>query len=179
MTAEYVRIAHVHRPENSPNPWFVDNLGSINMDGTNAPERRISSNFYSVPLTKASKMVDPVPYPGRPCPLLSLGERIDGERWGIAKHNEWRSNLPAYLADRKSSCPWTVLAIFVARRTPLADKKKECPQDTVSNALEERFDDSLLQFWRKMISFEKIYSNKLFSDFDYNIYSQNPPTPFK
>ena len=80
----------------------VIELGKIDEDGT-SPEKRISSNFLTVPLKRASDQTAPYYYPRRPkAPLLKMGPAATGRKWGIDYHDDWMSNFFVMLTTIKS-----------------------------------------------------------------------------
>lgn len=133
----------------------VTELGKIDEAGTH-PEKRISSNFLTVPLKKASNQATPFYYPSRPkFPLFKMGLAATGKQWGISFHDNWMSNFLAILTTIKGSTPSLDLAVFVCRDSAIDDGAVD-----ISSALEEqlkkRFTKDLAVFWIQRIEKEKV-----------------------
>lgn len=132
----------------------VAELGKIDDGGTH-PEKRISSNFLTVPLKKASNQSQPFYYPSRPkCPLFKMGLTATGKQWGLSFHDDWKSNFLTIQSTIKGSTPSLDLAVFVCR---------DCAIDgapDIFSALEvqlqKKFTGSLADFWLQRITKEKI-----------------------
>jgi hypothetical protein len=134
----------------------VSELGKIDRIGKD-PEKRISSNFLTVPLKTASEHAAPFFYPKRPAtPLMGLGESATGLKWGIDYYNEWHNNLPKLLSDIKQSSPFTDLAVFIFRDTFLEDDNNDYVT-VLSEALKNRFTEGLCRFWSERIEKEKMF----------------------
>ncbi len=83
-----------------------------------SPDKRIGSNFFTVPLKKASQGAAPLDYPNRKHgPLLVLGPLRADSNWCIRRHPDWLETLRQMLAERNSRTPFTDLAIFMFRTT--------------------------------------------------------------
>lgn len=124
----------------------VTELGKIEDAGTH-PEKRISSNFLTVPLKKASNQTTPYYYPNRPKhPLFKMGLAATGKQWGISLHDNWMLNFLAILTTIKGSTPLLDLAVFVCRDCVIDDVTTD-----IFTALEEqlnkRFTKKLAEFW--------------------------------
>lgn len=133
----------------------VSELGKIDCTAKD-PEKRISSNFLTVPLKKASEQSDPYFYPKRPsAPLIKLGQSATGLKWGIEYHQDWSSNLPKFLSEIKEPTPFTDLAVFVMRDTTIRTGAKNYA-DALAVAIKERFSSELSQFWIERIEKEKV-----------------------
>lgn len=132
----------------------VTKLGEI-ADKKAHPEKRISSNFLTVPLKKASNQSEPFYYPSRPkCPLFKMGFTATGKQWGLGLHDDWKSSFVTIQSTIKGSTPSLDLAVFVCR---------DCAIDDVADIflalevqLQKKFTDSLADFWLQRISKEKI-----------------------
>jgi len=136
----------------------VTELGKIDYTGQ-APEKRISSNFLTVPLKKATEQMEPYFYPRRPpTPMIKLGNVATGLKWGIELHQDWSDSLPKLLSEIKDSTPFTDLAIYVMRDTPLNNKAEDYI-DALSTALNERFNPQLAKFWIQRIEREKVLAH--------------------
>ncbi len=154
LTKEYYRLVSV-RVIGNKKIWSVYDLGRVTCNGTD-PSKRISSNFLTVPLKKASQRSLLVKYPNRPCPLLVLGPQPGIGNWGIGPYIDWSKNLPIFLSERISRSPFTDLAVFVLRDadfTPCANLP-----DTLELLLSDRFSKYLESFWSKQISRELKYN---------------------
>lgn len=81
-----------------------------------SPDKRIGSNFFTVPLKKASQSATPIHYPNRKHgPLLVLGSLRADSKWCIRRHPKWLQTLRKMLADRNTRTPFTDLAIYMFR----------------------------------------------------------------
>jgi hypothetical protein len=110
---EFVRLAVLER--NQDQLKQVTEFGKIDINGT-IPEQRISSNFFSVPVKKASTRTDAALYPNRPkAPVLSMGVFATGKPWGVTLYEKWQTNLPKLLSEIRYSTPNIDLAIFAVR----------------------------------------------------------------
>ncbi len=146
----------------------VSELGKIDHSG-NDPEKRISSNFLTVPLKTASEHATPFFYPKRPAtPLMGLGESATGLKWGIDYYNEWHNNLPKLLSDIKQSSPFTDLAVFVFRDTILKDDNNDYVT-VLSEARKNRFTEGFSRFWSERIEKEKMFVRHIQAPFS-NVY---------
>jgi hypothetical protein len=132
-------------------------LGKVETGGT-APEKRISSNFLTVPLKKASEAAKVHNYPNRPAPLLKMGMAATGVKWGVDYHNDWRTNLPKFLSETKGSTPFSDLAIFVCRNEKVP-KSAQNYREALAIVLKEKFSEDLAEFWSKRIEAEKVFMN--------------------
>jgi hypothetical protein len=138
----------------------VSELGKIDHAGKD-PEKRISSNFLTVPLKKASEHSTPYSYPKRPAtPLMKLGQAATGQKWGIDYYDGWQTNLPALLADIKQSSPFTDLAIFVFRDT-LFDAGIGDYLAALATVISNRFSKELAEFWIERIEKEKLFAKHI------------------
>jgi hypothetical protein len=135
----------------------VTELGKIDRESKH-PEKRISSNFLTVPLKKASDNSTPYSYPKRPAtPLMSLGQAATGQKWGIDHFNGWRTNMPIFLSDVKQSSPFTDLAIFIFRDT-LFDIVSTNYISAFISVIGKRFTNELTEFWIERIEKEKLFA---------------------
>lgn len=130
-------------------------LGKVEKGG-NPPEKRISSNFLTVSVKKASESTKSVAYPNRPAPLLKMGKTATDTKWGIDYHDDWEKNILTFLADTKSKSPFTDLAVFVFRDTPIPKAHNDL-RAALSSALKNRFSDDLAKFWSQRLNAEKIF----------------------
>lgn len=132
----------------------VTELGKIEENGTH-PEKRISSNFLTVPLKKASNQTAPFYYPSRPkYPLFKMGFVATGKKWGVSFHENWNSNLLMILTTIKGSTPLLDLAAFVCRDCTLDDEAGDL-FSVLEEQLRKRFTRSLADFWIDRIQKEK------------------------
>jgi len=135
----------------------VSELGKIDRESTH-PEKRISSNFLTVPLKKASDHSTPYSYPKRPAtPLMKLGQAATGQKWGIDHSDGWRTNLPIFLSDVKQSSPFTDLAIFIFRDT-LFEIGSVDYITALTTVIDKRFTKELMEFWIEQIGKEKLFA---------------------
>lgn len=131
--------------------WSVINLGLLERDGID-PVKRISSNFLTVPLKKASQRTSAIPYPQRPRPLLNLGYSQGLGSWGIGPHPDWDKNIPIFLSERITRWPFTDLAVFVLRDSEF--KRKSKLSETIEELLATRFSSQLATYWFKQVQIE-------------------------
>jgi hypothetical protein len=135
----------------------VSELGKIDR-ASKHPEKRISSNFLTVPLKKGSDHSTPYYYPKRPAtPLMKLGQAATGQKWGIEHSDEWKLNLPIFLSDVKYSSPFTDLAIFIFRDTSFGDDSIDY-SDMLTAAMGMRFTNELSEFWHERIEKERLFA---------------------
>ncbi|MHA4811744.1 hypothetical protein ACX0G9_26845 [Flavitalea flava] len=145
-------------------PYQVYELGKIAKDGT-MPEKRISSNFLTVPLKNASKQAAPYYYPKRPAPLMNLGQAASGVKWGIVRHTDWAKNLPRFFSEITGSTFFTDLAVFVVRDMPIPDSHAKNCIDALTILLGKKFSAELSEFWIDKIKKEHILARHLASPF--------------
>lgn len=153
MALEYSNLATFHHGSDGTNRSFFV-LGHVELDKTE-PERRISSNFYTVPLKKASESLTPCPYPKRPAPILFLGKCDNKSSWGIDYHPDWKTDLPLFLCDIKSSAHFTDLAIVVLRYRQLQSVENGLFA-ALSEGLRIKYTESLSAYLIDKIRSEKI-----------------------
>jgi hypothetical protein len=157
MELEFVRLVKLHSPTNSTIRQ-VSILGEIDENG-NTPEKRISSNFFTVPLKKASQISSEFVYPHRPSPVFKMGELSTGLSWGIDYFDEWDKNLPKLLSDTKSRTPFIDLSLFVFRCSEIPSNSKDL-WPVLFELIRKRFSNRLSGFWCKRISSEKVFWQK-------------------
>lgn len=145
-------------------PYQVYELGKVAKGGT-TPEKRISSNFFTVPLKKASEQLAPYHYPKRPVPLMNLGQAATGVKWGISRHANWEANLPRFFSEITGSTFFTDLAVFVARDTPIPDPQAKNCVDALAASLEKKFPTDLFEFWMDRIRKEQVLTRHLANPF--------------
>lgn len=178
---EFTRLVLVG---NTPNGiQQVIELGKIDEAGT-PPEKRISSNFLTVPLKKASTQAAPYYYPSRPkAPLFKMGIAATGAQWGISYHDNWKSNFLLMLSSIKGSTPLLDLAVFVCRDSTLNDEAVDL-FSALEAQLKKRFTKNMADFWVLQIEKEKVLARcvgALFTDHheQFANFYQHPPTPVK
>lgn len=133
----------------------VTELGKIEEAGIH-PEKRISSNFLTVPLKKASNQATPFYYPSRPKhPLFKMGRAATGKQWGLSFHDHWMANFLAILTTIKGSTPSLDLAIFVCRDCAIDDGANDI-FSALEEQLKKRFTRNLADFWIQRIEKEKV-----------------------
>lgn len=153
VEVEFARLVQLHDGKKGEKRQ-VAVLGKIHVGGK-SPDKRISSNFFTVPLKKASQSSKPYLYPNRPAPVLKMGQHSTGISWGLDKYDDWQSNLSKLLMDFKSNTPFTDLAIFVLR-----DNEFQNPSDVMKElgeGLKLRFGEELSRFWNTRIGKEIVF----------------------
>lgn len=168
IVLEFVRLVLL-KPSKTGKTRQVYILGKIENDGT-PPEKRISSNFLTVPLKEASQASKAFLYPRRPpAPVLKMGPVATGLPWGIGYSDSWQESLPKILSETKSNSPFTDLAIFILRDSTF---KSENPNfiDCLIENLGNRFTEGLVSFWAKRIKAEKTFAKHTSSP-----YQSSPP----
>lgn len=133
----------------------VSELGKIDDKGKH-PEKRISSNFLTVPLKKASEKAEATSYPNRPAPLFTMGQAATGLKWGLGHHEHWMDNLPKFMSEIKEPSHFIDLAVFIFRDAPI-DPKCESLVDAVKHLIADRFSEKLAKFWIERIDKEKLF----------------------
>lgn len=142
----------------------VAELGEIHIGGT-APEKRISSNFFTVPLKKASSQSESYHYPRRPpAPLFKMGLVATGKKWGVDYHDDWTTNFPTFLSEIKESTPTLDLAVFVCRDCSIDNKFNDLIA-AVSDQLSRRFTKKMADFWTAKIEKERILARHIDAPF--------------
>jgi hypothetical protein len=146
----------------------VTELGKIDVSGS-TPEKRISSNFFTVPLKKASGQSAPYHYPKRPdAPLLKMGPAATGEKWGVRHHDAWANNFPVLLSEIKDPTPSLDLAIFILRDCKWGNNNAVDVIAAITDQLRNRFTKSISDFWVSKIEKEKILAHHLDNPFTDN-----------
>ncbi|MDD4988688.1 MAG: hypothetical protein PHS68_07335 [Candidatus Izemoplasmatales bacterium] len=169
LTREFVRLVQL---KNGSEPYHVLNLGEIAIGGS-LPDNRFSANFLTVPLKAATTSATVYDYPSRPKnPLLVLGLKATGIKWGIDRHRDWKANLPVFLQGRKTKAPFHDLACFVLRQRGFLSSAITL-QDGITDGLAEIFTSELCSFWRTQLSLEKVY----FGEFE-NPFQDTVPVSF-
>lgn len=162
---EFVKLVHL-KQSNDMQVRQVLILGKIDTGGT-LPEKRISSNFFTVPLKKASENAKEYVYPNRPAPVLKMGFSATGKKWGVDYHDQWRDNLPKLLSDVKSNTAFSDLAIFVLRNEKLPDGFQGL-RKTLFESIKSKFSISLADYWCNQMEAESVFfkhGNNPFQDY--------------
>jgi hypothetical protein len=134
----------------------VCELGKVSK-GSQSPEKRLSSNFLTVPLKKASLQTEPYYYPRRPsAPLIKMGLSATGINWGMERHDEWRKNLPKFFSEIRTSTVFTDLAIFVMRDMPILRPEIAGYVRPLAELLIGRYSEDLSNFWIDQIKKEQV-----------------------
>lgn len=138
----------------------VTELGKIDGAAT-SPEKRISSNFFTVPLKKATTESEPFYYPRRPAaPVLKMGAAATGNKWGVCHHEMWGVNLLVFLSEIKSPTPFLDLAIFVFRDCEFDVSVAELVP-AITEQIKERYTRKLSDFWADKIQKQMILARHL------------------
>lgn len=133
----------------------VIKLGEITKKA-NDPEKRVSSNFLTVPLKKASISNQAYFYPNRPkTPFFKLGQNATGLKWGLQIHEDWQNSLISILAKTRSPTPFTDLAIFCSKDSSISNSSDDLLV-FLQTSLYHRFTLSLVKFWFDRIKMEKV-----------------------
>lgn len=142
----------------------VIELGRIDENGT-SPDKRLSSNFLTVPLKKASEQSAPLFYPRRPdAPLLVLGGTSAAEKWSVACHGDWREHVLEVLTCVTSPTPMRDLAVFVCRDC-VFDARDTNLFDALGRKLADRFTANLSGYWRQRIEKERLFAKNFSGPF--------------
>lgn len=143
----------------------ISELGKFSSQKT-PPEKRISSNFFTVPLKKASEQAEPFYYPGRPAHLLQMGKAATGIKWGMRFHDDWRENLPKFLVQITGSTAFTDLAFVAVRDEALPPSATKNYLEALEFLLKERHSSELAGFWIDRLKKEKVWAqiSEPFSD---------------
>lgn len=156
LSVQFSRLVLLHKKNNVLQQ--VVELGLVNQGGKD-PEKRISSNFYTVPLKRAVSEPDESPYPKRPAPLLLIGNVYPGISWGIKLHPLWKENISSFL-EMVGTTPFTDLAVFVCRNDDFPNDIKDWMEALIC-LLKKRFTQDLTTFWIERIQKEKIFAKHL------------------
>lgn len=164
MELEYVKLVQLKSFDDRV-IRHVSVLGKIDIGGKR-PEKRISSNFFTVPLTKASKSTTEYDYPSRPAPIMKMGLSATQTKWGLSYHSDWKKNLPKLLTEFKSNTPFTDLAIFVSRNDSVPEKVATI-HEALTIVIRDRFEEDFANFWLARINSEKIFFRPMDQPFSY------------
>ena len=139
----------------------VQSLGYITIGGIE-PEKRLSSNFLTVPITKAATQLNEVVYPHRPtsAPLLRLGKASTGHQWGIRVHEKWSASFPRFFEQIPNSTFSFDLAVFLNRHKKIDDATEDI-HSALESCLREQFSESVSEPWISRIRKERIYIKHL------------------
>lgn len=120
------------------------------------PEKRISANFLTVPLKKATTESQPFNYPNRPrAPLLKLGTVATKKKWGIARHEDYEKNLFVVLSTARSSTPAYDLAVLIFRDSAFQSTQQDI-YSGLNDQLEKKFTPGVATLFKKRIDKEKV-----------------------
>jgi len=155
LSLQFARL--VTLKNSNSKPLHVINFGEIS-NGEPNPENRFSANFLTVPVKKSTTSTEDFEYPHRPAPLIILGQKATGVKWGIAYHKEWKQNIPLFLAGRKTNTPFHSLACFILRQSKLPTANFSF-QESIITGLKETFTDEICDYWTTRIMYEKPYWN--------------------
>jgi len=127
------------------------------IDSTNiAPEKRISANFLTVPLKKATTESQPFYYPKRPrAPLLKMGTVATKKKWGMAHHEDFEKNLFIVLSSARSSTPAFDLAVLIFRNTDFPPSQLDIYAG-LNDQLVKKFTPRVVALFKKRIEREKV-----------------------
>ena len=127
------------------------------VDATNiAPEKRISANFLTVPLKKATTQTDPYFYPKRPnAPLLKLGSVATKKKWGMAHHEDFEKNLFIVMSTARSTTPAYDLSVLLLRDAMFSDSQQDIFSE-LANQLAKKFTPEVAGLLKKRIEKEKV-----------------------
>lgn len=160
---EFTRLVLLHRSYGKIRQ--VCKLGEIDSHGTD-PEKRISSNFLTVPLKRASDQSDPYYYPRRPpAPLFRMGLAATRKKWGLGYHTNWADHLPIFLSEIKDSTQFTDLAIFVLRESPISLNDATDYLSALTSLIDGRFSNQLASFLIARIEKEKLFVKHIVQPF--------------
>ena len=136
-------------------PRQVSRFGEIDEGGI-SPEKRMSSNFLTVPVTRATTQSEPFYYPRRPvAPLLKIGPAATGKKWGIERHDKWFTSLLRLCDHIPFPTQMFDLAIFVCRNMRIEDDGASL-LDGIRVSLRERFTEEVSSHWIHRIEKEKL-----------------------
>lgn len=159
---EFIRLVLVGNSQGGVRQ--VTELGKIEEAGTH-PEKRISSNFLTVPLKKASDQAEPFYYPNRPkCPLFKMGLAATGKKWGLSYHENWMQNFLSILTTIRGSTPTLDLAVFVSRDCVIEDSVADV-FTALKQQLSKRFTSNLSNFLIQRIEKERVLAPDFSSSF--------------
>lgn len=136
-------------------PIQFSEFGKVDLTNI-APEKRLSANFLTVPLKKATAQTEPYYYPKRPnSPLLKLGLAATNKKWGISRHGEFEKNFFVIISTARSTTPAYDLAVLVLRDSPFSSSHKDI-FSALADQLAKRFTPEVAGFLKKRIDKEKV-----------------------
>jgi len=127
-------------------------LGEVKA-GNIHPDKKVSANFLTVPLTKAAQAQAERDYPNRPVPLLRLGKAREGMTWGVGYHPNWRDNLGTFFMETGSKTPYADLALVVLRAHDFGPGASDA---SIKDALAACFTPELTERWVRCVEFERL-----------------------
>jgi hypothetical protein len=175
LSLEYAKLVLLGSDNNGSSQQVLE-LGLVETAGKD-PEKRISSNFYTVPLKKASEKTSATKFPNRPAPILLLGKINATIKWGITYHPLWETNFPKFISEIVGNTPFTDLSIFVCRNDPISEEIGDW-FEALSALLNNRFTDKLSVYLVNKIKEEKrwvkhikneVFFSKILSFPDYTV----------
>jgi hypothetical protein len=161
LSLEYAKLVLLGSDINGVSQQVLE-LGLVEIAGKD-PERRISSNFYTVPLKTASEKTSATKFPNRPAPILLLGKINTDTKWGITYHPSWETNFPKFISDIVGNTPFTDLSIFVCRNDPISDEIDNW-FEALSLILQNRFTEKLSAYLIGKIKNEKRWAKHIKND---------------
>ena len=157
LIAEYSRLVSVSKAPNDI-AQSVHELGFVVLGGKD-PSQRISSNFMSTQVVKATISETEYEYPMRPAPLLYLGKKATGITYGVELHDNWQEGFKQHLSGVSSNTPFTDLAMFCLRYENA--EKKETLTLTISAMIRQKFSKDIADFWVSKIKAERLFAKHL------------------
>jgi len=126
-------------------------------ESSKSPSVKLSSNFLTTRLKKASTMMTALEYPGRPkgVPLLLLGEEGSGVSYKAKHTKNWFQNIPTVLRHAPTKTPLIDLALLVFRDVELTDAKT--PKDNLQTMIATRFTQDFSEWWIERLEKELIF----------------------
>ncbi|WP_179091831.1 AAA family ATPase [Paenibacillus borealis] len=124
----------------------ASNLGFVEIV-ENSLEKKVSSNFLTVPVKKGSRQQDLLPYPGRPGPLVNLGVlTTTHDKWGITKNPDWKENFPKFINRRICGEDTFPLIVFLLRDKALVNLESNDAQVILESSLKDFITDETAEF---------------------------------
>lgn len=162
LELEFVKLVLLHNLNG--NPIQIFEFGKV--DYTNiSPEKRISANFLTVPLKKATTHTEPYYYPKRPnAPLLNMGLVATKKKWGMMRNENFAVNIFTILNTARSSTPAFDLSVLVLRDTKFPSSQQDI-FSALSEQLPKKFTPEVAQLLSKRIDKEKVLIRTKFESF--------------
>jgi hypothetical protein len=153
LELEFTKLVHL----DSEHGQIIQFLEFGKIDSSNiAPEKRISANFLTVPLKKATAVSQPYYYPNRPrAPLLMLGTVATMKKWGIVHHPDFEKNFFVILSTANSSTPAFDLAVLIFRDSEFTSLHQDI-YNSLNEKLANKFTKKVASLFQKRIDKEKI-----------------------